>query len=158
IYFLYYALFESSSTQATPGKMALGLKVTDMQGERIGFGRALGRSLGHIISNFMLFIGYLVSGFTAKRQTLHDVIACTLVVRKRFEPEEIANAGPAPSGGGMLVVGIVIAGFAGIFIIGVLAAIAIPAYQDYTIRAQVTEGLNAAAGYKVAVAQAYADG
>jgi type IV pilus assembly protein PilA len=42
--------------------------------------------------------------------------------------------------------------------IGVLAAIAIPAYQDYTIRAQVTEGLNAAGSYKSAVAQAYADG
>jgi uncharacterized RDD family membrane protein YckC/Tfp pilus assembly major pilin PilA len=158
IYFLYYAWFESSSSQATLGKMALGIKVTDMQGERVAFARALGRSLAHLISNFMFFIGYLVSGFTAKRQALHDVIAGTLVVRKRFEPEEIANAGPAPSGGSMLVVGIVIAAFFGIFMAGVLAAIAIPAYQDYTIRAQVTEGLSAAGAYKVAVAQAYSDG
>jgi uncharacterized RDD family membrane protein YckC/Tfp pilus assembly major pilin PilA len=158
VYFLYYALFESSNSQATLGKMALGIKVTDLQGERIGFGRALGRSMAHIISNFMFFIGYLVGAFTAKRQTLHDMVAGTLVVRKRFEPEEVANAGPAPSSGSMLVVGIVIAAFAGIFIIGILAAIAIPAYQDYTIRAQVIEGLNAANPYKLAVARAYAAG
>jgi type IV pilus assembly protein PilA len=42
-------------------------------------------------------------------------------------------------------------------IIGILAAIAIPAYQDYTIRAQVTEGLNLAGGVKAAVAEYYAN-
>lgn len=41
-------------------------------------------------------------------------------------------------------------------IIGILAAIAIPAYQDYTIRAQVTEGLNLAGAAKAAVAETYA--
>jgi type IV pilus assembly protein PilA len=40
-------------------------------------------------------------------------------------------------------------------IIGILAAVAIPAYQDYTIRAQVTEGMNLAAGAKTAVAEVY---
>jgi type IV pilus assembly protein PilA len=42
-------------------------------------------------------------------------------------------------------------------IIGILAAIAIPAYQDYTIRSQVTEGLNLAGSVKAAVAESYAD-
>ena len=42
-------------------------------------------------------------------------------------------------------------------IIGILAAIAIPAYQDYTIRSQVTEGLNLASAVKTAVAEYYAD-
>src|SRR5687768_12939427 len=41
-------------------------------------------------------------------------------------------------------------------IIGILAAIAIPAYQDYTIRAQVTEGLNLAGGVKAAISEFYA--
>jgi type IV pilus assembly protein PilA len=41
-------------------------------------------------------------------------------------------------------------------IIGILAAIAIPAYQNYTVRAQVTEGLNLADGWKTAVAEYYA--
>ncbi len=42
-------------------------------------------------------------------------------------------------------------------IIGILAAIAIPAYQDYTIRAQVSEGLSLSAGAKAAVAEYYQD-
>ena len=42
-------------------------------------------------------------------------------------------------------------------IIGILAAIAIPAYQDYTIRAQVTEGLNLAGSIKAAVAESFAN-
>jgi Tfp pilus assembly major pilin PilA len=150
-------VLESSSLQATVGKLALGIKVTDMQGERISFGRALGRAVCRIISNFTFFIGYVVAAFTARRQTLHDMIASTLVVRKRFEPEAVASAGPAPSGG----VGIVIAVVGVFFVImmmGMMAAIAIPAYQDYTIRSQVTEGLNAAAAYKAAVAEAYAGG
>jgi uncharacterized RDD family membrane protein YckC/Tfp pilus assembly major pilin PilA len=156
-FFLYYAVLESSSLQATVGKLALGIKVTDMQGERIGLGRALGRSLAHIISNFTFFIGYAVAGFTPKRQTLHDMIAGTLVVRKRSEPEEISTAGPAPSGGMGIAIAIVGAFFL-IMFIGICAAIAIPAYQDYTIRAQITEGLNAAQAYKAAVADAYAGG
>jgi type IV pilus assembly protein PilA len=40
-------------------------------------------------------------------------------------------------------------------IIGILAAIAIPAYQDYTIRAQVTEGLNMAAAAKASIAETW---
>ena len=42
-------------------------------------------------------------------------------------------------------------------IIGILAAIAIPAYQNYTIRAQVTEGLNLADGWKTAISEYYAN-
>jgi type IV pilus assembly protein PilA len=42
-------------------------------------------------------------------------------------------------------------------IIGILAAIAIPAYQNYTVRAQVTEGLNLADGWKTAIAEYYAN-
>src|SRR6201986_4166113 len=44
-----------------------------------------------------------------------------------------------------------------IAIIGILAAIAIPAYQNYTIRSQVTEGLTLADGWKTAIAEYYAN-
>ena len=79
---LYFPVLECSSLQATPGKLALGIKVTDMQGNRIGFGRALGRNLAKIISAIILNIGFIMAGFTQKKQALHDMIAGCLVVAK----------------------------------------------------------------------------
>jgi uncharacterized RDD family membrane protein YckC len=79
---LYYALLESSTWQATLGKKALGLEVTDVEGRRISFGRASGRFFAKIISALILFIGFIMAGFTEKKQALHDIIAGTLVIRK----------------------------------------------------------------------------
>jgi len=79
---LYFTLFECSSRQATLGKMALGITVTDMDGSRISFGRANGRYWGKIISSLTLFIGYIMAGFTEKKQALHDMMAGCLVVKK----------------------------------------------------------------------------
>jgi uncharacterized RDD family membrane protein YckC len=79
---LYYALLESSAWQATLGKKALGLEVTDLEGHRIGFGRATGRFFGKIVSGVILWIGFIMAGFTEKKQALHDMMAGTLVIRK----------------------------------------------------------------------------
>jgi uncharacterized RDD family membrane protein YckC len=80
---LYYACLESSAHQATLGKMALGLIVTDMQGRRITFGRASGRFFAKIITGLIPFwIDYIMAGFTDKKQALHDMIASCLVLRK----------------------------------------------------------------------------
>ncbi|MFX1342016.1 MAG: RDD family protein [Promethearchaeota archaeon] len=79
---LYYSIFESSSHQATPGKMALGIIVTDIAGQRISFGRAVARDLSKIISVLTLGIGYLIIGFTEEKRGLHDYIAGTLVINK----------------------------------------------------------------------------
>jgi uncharacterized RDD family membrane protein YckC len=79
---LYFSLMESSVWQATVGKKLLGLTVTDLEGRRISFGRATGRYFAKIISALILFIGYLMAGFTEKKQALHDMIAGTLVLRK----------------------------------------------------------------------------
>jgi uncharacterized RDD family membrane protein YckC len=81
VHWLYFALQESSSVQATLGKRVVGIKVTDEQGRRIGFGRASGRFFGKIISGLTLLIGYLMAGFTERKQALHDMLAATLVVR-----------------------------------------------------------------------------
>jgi uncharacterized RDD family membrane protein YckC len=79
---LYFAYFESSEWQATLGKRALNLVVTDLQGHRISFGRASGRYFGKLISGKLcLGIGYLLAGFTEKKQALHDMIASCLVLR-----------------------------------------------------------------------------
>ena len=80
---LYFALMESSSHQGTIGKILVGLKVTDLNGNRISFGRALGRYFGKIISTLIIFIGYLMIAFTEKEQGLHDIIAGTLVVKSK---------------------------------------------------------------------------
>lgn len=82
ISWLYSALMESSQLQATLGKMALGLKVTTLDGQRISFGRATGRYFGKILSTLILCIGFMMAGFTEKKQALHDMLAGTLVVKK----------------------------------------------------------------------------
>lgn len=79
---LYFALMEASEKQATLGKMALGIKVTTMEGNRLTFLNALGRNLGKIISGAILYIGYIMAGFTEKKQALHDMMANALVVKK----------------------------------------------------------------------------
>lgn len=79
---LYYTLMECSSKQATLGKMALGIIVTDLDGQPISFGRANGRYWGKIISTLILCIGFIMAGFTEKKQALHDIMAGCLVVNK----------------------------------------------------------------------------
>ncbi len=87
---LYWALMESSPQQATLGKMALGLEVTDLRGERISFARATGRYFGKIVSSLILYVGFMMAGWTEKKQALHDIMAGTLVIRKRNLPEKSA--------------------------------------------------------------------
>ena len=83
LWWLYFALMESSPYQATLGKMVLSIKVTDLAGERISFWRATGRTLAKIISGAILLIGYIMAAFTERKQALHDIIAQCLVVRSR---------------------------------------------------------------------------
>ncbi|MGO9619857.1 MAG: RDD family protein [Desulfobaccales bacterium] len=89
-HWLYWALMESSPQQATLGKMALGLEVTDLRGERISFARATGRYFGKIVSSLILYVGFMMAGWTEKKQALHDIMAGTLVIRKRNLPEKSA--------------------------------------------------------------------
>jgi uncharacterized RDD family membrane protein YckC len=78
---LYEAFMESSARQATLGKMALGMRVTDLQGNRISFAQATARHFCKYISAMILMIGYIIAGFTERKQALHDMIAGTLVRR-----------------------------------------------------------------------------
>jgi len=75
----YFAGFESSKLQATPGKMIAGLVVTDMQGRRISFGRAFVRLMLKVVSGSIFGLAYLVCLFTENKQALHDVVVNTLV-------------------------------------------------------------------------------
>lgn len=79
---IYSAAMESSSLQATLGKMALQIKVTDLDGARVSFGKATGRHFAKFVSALLLFAGFVMAAFTAKKQGLHDLMAGCLVVNK----------------------------------------------------------------------------
>ncbi len=127
VYWLYFSIMESSGKQGTLGKMALGLAVTDGAGRPIGFGRASGRYFAKIVSAIPLGIGFLMAGFTGRKQALHDMIAGTLVVRRR------------ESGVAVVVAAVAAVGVAVIFGVGILAAIAIPNFIRYQLRAKAAE-------------------
>lgn len=91
----YFVGFESSAYQATPGKMALGLVVVDLDGRRISPARAVGRYFAKILSAMILLIGFIMVAFTERKQGLHDIIASTLVVKGKpgevgFDPDVFA--------------------------------------------------------------------
>ena len=96
---LYFAFCESSAWQATVGKLALGIRVTDMQGARISFPRALGRYLAKYLSAIILGIGFIMVAFTRRKQGLHDLIAGTLVLNGRASEFKDAPAKPTANGG-----------------------------------------------------------
>ncbi|TPG46842.1 RDD family protein [Rhodanobacter glycinis] len=91
---LYFAVCESSAWQGTLGKLALGIRVTDMQGKRISFPRALGRYAAKLLSFIILGVGFLMVAWTQRKQGLHDIIAGTLVLNGRaseFKPNQASS-------------------------------------------------------------------
>ena len=77
---LYYCLLEASPLQATIGKYVAGLKITDMNGSRISYGKAFARRVYSLLSIITIFIGYIIAGFTPRKQTIHDMLAKTVVI------------------------------------------------------------------------------
>jgi uncharacterized RDD family membrane protein YckC/type II secretory pathway pseudopilin PulG len=110
----YLAAMESSASQATLGKRAFGLTVSDLAGRRVSFGRALARACAKYLNALTLGLGWLLAGVTRKKRGLHDFTAGTMVLR---------NAAPHP------VVWVVTAAVLCVLsmpLAGVVAAIAIP--------------------------------
>jgi uncharacterized RDD family membrane protein YckC len=77
---LYWAGMESSRHQATIGKMALGMAVTDNLSNRMTFKRASARYYGKYLSSMTLLVGFIMAGFTQRKQALHDMLAGSVVV------------------------------------------------------------------------------
>jgi uncharacterized RDD family membrane protein YckC len=78
----YFTLLESSRLQATFGKLLLGIRIVDLSGKRISLARGVGRFFAKALSEQVLLIGYFMAAFSEKKQTLHDLLAGTLVVTK----------------------------------------------------------------------------
>jgi uncharacterized RDD family membrane protein YckC len=139
----YGAYFESSDRQATPGKVACGIVVCGVGGERISFQRALGRQvlklLGNVLSVLTWIVFFLPAMFTERRQGLHDLIVSTVV--RRHADRGIPDIAVALIGGLLPAV----------FIGGMFAGIAVPAYQDYALRSRVVAAIGAIEPYQKAV-------
>ena len=145
---LYYGLQESSAAQATLGKRALGIKVVDMEGQRIGRGRAFGRWFAASLSYLTMYIGFLMAAFTERKQALHDYVAGTQVVDQWAYTQHPERQKRGLNG--CLVVFLI--AMLCVPIIAILAAISISQYQDYVIRSQVSEGSSMADAAKQGVA------
>lgn len=150
----YYALQHSSKHQATVGKRLLGIKLVDSEGQRIGRGNATLRWLSSALSYLTLYIGFLMAAFTDRKRALHDMIADTLVVDRWAYTKYPERQQREPSG--CLIV-VIIAAVIVPFVLAILAAIAIPAYQDYVVRANIKSALVSADPVKLAVGGYYAE-
>lgn len=128
----YFALQESSAAQATLGKRAVGLVVTDVNGNRLGLAHATGRWAAHGLSNITLMIGYFIQPFTGRKQALHDLVAGTVVMNKSTLGQ-VSGQAPAKqsNNGAVIAIVAVVAVFVVIAVIGILAAIAIPQFNEY---------------------------
>jgi uncharacterized RDD family membrane protein YckC len=81
--FLVYDVLLNGRFGATVGKMAIGAKITRLDGSPIGYNRALLRWLASRLSEFLFFSGYLLIALRGDKRALHDLLAGTKVVFKR---------------------------------------------------------------------------
>lgn len=126
IFLLYYVYAESSPWQATVGKLIMGIKVTDLNGNRISFWRSLGRYAAMVISSFTFLIGYLMCAWTERKQCLHDKIAGCLVVDKNYVSDAPSESAPRKMPAWAIVLCCIPAG---LFILGVLSAVFLPSFM-----------------------------
>jgi uncharacterized RDD family membrane protein YckC/Tfp pilus assembly protein PilE len=143
----YGAYLESSEKRATFGKIACGIYVTDVQGQRIGFGRALARQALKMLSNGLGLITWLIFflpvAFTLRRQGLHDLAVATVV---RRDPARGLSDIAVAAVGGLIPL---------MFFAGMIAGIAVPAYQDYMTRGRMQQAVSELDPYKAAVEKYY---
>jgi uncharacterized RDD family membrane protein YckC len=139
---LYYAGQESSVHQATLGKRALGIKVTDRDGRRLSFAHAVARWFAASLSYLTFYIGFLMAAFTERKTALHDLVSGTQVVDRwaySASPERQQRQ----------LSGCLIAAMVGMiaipFLLAMFAAIAVSQFQEYQRRAQSSGALEGAA-------------
>ncbi|WP_221033056.1 RDD family protein [Actomonas aquatica] len=80
---LSYGILFIRKFDATPGKLALGLKVLRANGDKLSIGRIIGRYFSEWLSGLILAIGYLMAAWDDEQRTLHDRICDTRVIKAR---------------------------------------------------------------------------
>ena len=142
-FWLYFAIMESSGRQATLGKLAFGMRVTGLRGERISFTQATSRFFAKIFSALSLGVGFLIVAVTRRKQALHDMISSSLVVDAGAAPSDLRKGGYAqPMSGGAIVALVIGALSIPLAAAGTIAAI--PHYQDYRVRTQIEDAMASA--------------
>ena len=151
VLWLYFAGMESSRKQATLGKIAFGIRVVDLDGERISFLRASARLAAKLLSALSLFVGFLMAGVTRRKQALHDIVAGSLVVESDARRAELERTLPTrvPTAAGIFAIVLAVVC---IPLAAAGAAIAIPAYQDYAVRVKVNDAVSSVRGATASVA------
>lgn len=84
---IYSVVFMTSSLQGTLGQKAVGIKIVKDNGEKIGYGSAIGRNLMSILSSIFIKIGYIMAAVRKDKKTLHDLVAGTLVIDSKIDSE-----------------------------------------------------------------------
>lgn len=154
---LYFTLMQGGRGMATVGKRAMGMIVVGRDGQPVGYPLAAVRYILLLITSY-LFPLLLVVFFTRRRQGLHDMAVGSVVLdRSSYDPAhfDYEQVGKSPHGGGAALV-LAIAVMVFVFFGGILAAIAIPAYQDYTLRAKIQALIEQTDPIKAAVIRHYA--
>lgn len=144
-YTAYYVFMESGERGATFGKRWVKIRVVDVNGSRISAGRALGRFVGHLLSYITGYLGFLIQPFTARKQALHDMVSGTVIVKTEKEASPVLVIIIAAASALLIVA-----------VIGILAAVAIPAYQGYIVKAKTNAALNVGHAATQAVQNYYA--
>ncbi len=126
-YAAYYVVMESGERGATFGKRWVKIRVVDMQGNRVSTGRALGRFVAHLLSYMTGYLGFIIQPFTPRKQALHDMVSGTVIVKTEKDPSPVVVVLVAIANA-LLVVAVV----------GVMAAIAIRAYQEDVAKTKIT--------------------
>ncbi|MEO5694655.1 MAG: RDD family protein [Usitatibacter sp.] len=138
----YYAGLHSSPLQATVGKMAFGIKVTDLLGKRISVGLAIGRYFATWLSLIILGIGFLMAAFTDKKRALHDILCKTLVINREAQSDDLADENNHEV---MAVTwpvwAVVLLLFVLPLVASMVAAVALPMLHDSQTRAQLEQAL-----------------
>jgi uncharacterized RDD family membrane protein YckC len=151
---VYFIGFHLARRQATPGKLALGIKIAGPQGNRVSFDRVALRALASCVSAGALMQGFTMMALNGKRRALHDIVARTVVVRSSATPEEFAvNDDAIPAGG--IVAGLQVAtGIA----MGLVLLLLLPVYLDRDKRAVVGGVVESVAPIKAEVERALREG
>ena len=139
---LYYALLESSPLQASVGKIIIGLKVVDKRGRRLSFWQATERILSKLITNITFYFGFFIAAFDKRKQTLHDRISHSAVIRKmdNFDPDffEAEEEDEFPSFTFITIVSVLLA----LVFVGLLVfLVASPQYQKAARQVQLSRVL-----------------